>query len=141
MGKVIRLKESELVDMIKRGIEEQSMVGGFLQQEKPRPQAATNNSAPAENPQSTGYVFPIDVIVSDGKFFKPQKVKIPKGTRLVMSGQGQGKSLTGKAGGMTIVIPESGNFQIEGNYAVVLDRKSTRLNSSHEWISRMPSSA
>ena len=23
----------------------------------------------------------------------------------------------------------------------VLDRKSTRLNSSHEWISRMPSSA
>ena len=25
--------------------------------------------------------------------------------------------------------------------AVGLDRKSTRLNSSHEWISRMPSSA
>ena len=25
--------------------------------------------------------------------------------------------------------------------AVALDRKSTRLNSSHEWISRMPSSA
>ena len=25
--------------------------------------------------------------------------------------------------------------------ALVLDRKSTRLNSSHEWISRMPSSA
>ena len=24
---------------------------------------------------------------------------------------------------------------------VLLDRKSTRLNSSHEWISRMPSSA
>ena len=24
---------------------------------------------------------------------------------------------------------------------VILDRKSTRLNSSHEWISRMPSSA
>ena len=24
---------------------------------------------------------------------------------------------------------------------VTLDRKSTRLNSSHEWISRMPSSA
>ena len=29
------------------------------------------------------------------------------------------------------------NFQIEFD----LDRKSTRLNSSHEWISRMPSSA
>ena len=26
-------------------------------------------------------------------------------------------------------------------YPKVLDRKSTRLNSSHEWISRMPSSA
>ena len=25
--------------------------------------------------------------------------------------------------------------------AMMLDRKSTRLNSSHEWISRMPSSA
>ena len=25
--------------------------------------------------------------------------------------------------------------------ALLLDRKSTRLNSSHEWISRMPSSA
>ena len=25
--------------------------------------------------------------------------------------------------------------------SLVLDRKSTRLNSSHEWISRMPSSA
>ena len=28
-----------------------------------------------------------------------------------------------------------------GKAVVVLDRKSTRLNSSHEWISRMPSSA
>ena len=26
-------------------------------------------------------------------------------------------------------------------YSELLDRKSTRLNSSHEWISRMPSSA
>ena len=25
--------------------------------------------------------------------------------------------------------------------ALLIDRKSTRLNSSHEWISRMPSSA
>ena len=30
----------------------------------------------------------------------------------------------------------------DGGYAVLSsDRKSTRLNSSHEWISRMPSSA
>ena len=27
------------------------------------------------------------------------------------------------------------------SYGVGVDRKSTRLNSSHEWISRMPSSA
>ena len=27
------------------------------------------------------------------------------------------------------------------NSDIVQDRKSTRLNSSHEWISRMPSSA
>ena len=29
----------------------------------------------------------------------------------------------------------------EGQIALERDRKSTRLNSSHEWISRMPSSA
>ena len=28
-----------------------------------------------------------------------------------------------------------------GGPARLIDRKSTRLNSSHEWISRMPSSA
>ena len=29
----------------------------------------------------------------------------------------------------------------KGNVSLSIDRKSTRLNSSHEWISRMPSSA
>ena len=29
----------------------------------------------------------------------------------------------------------------DGKGTVLKDRKSTRLNSSHEWISRMPSSA
>ena len=36
------------------------------------------------------------------------------------------------------------DLQIAGyvnSYAANIDRKSTRLNSSHEWISRMPSSA
>ena len=32
-------------------------------------------------------------------------------------------------------------FSRQRNGAVNIDRKSTRLNSSHEWISRMPSSA
>ena len=36
--------------------------------------------------------------------------------------------------GMSGLISEEGNF-------IKRDRKSTRLNSSHEWISRMPSSA
>ena len=33
--------------------------------------------------------------------------------------------------------------EVDGIYEVITkeDRKSTRLNSSHEWISRMPSSA
>ena len=34
---------------------------------------------------------------------------------------------------MCVALPET--------YEQVQDRKSTRLNSSHEWISRMPSSA
>ena len=33
------------------------------------------------------------------------------------------------------------NWMIGNACLAVLDRKSTRLNSSHEWISRMPSSA
>ena len=32
-------------------------------------------------------------------------------------------------------------FNIGYDYDTYEDRKSTRLNSSHEWISRMPSSA
>ena len=32
-------------------------------------------------------------------------------------------------------------FMNAGAYVTGSDRKSTRLNSSHEWISRMPSSA
>ena len=40
----------------------------------------------------------------------------------------------GNNAGHTVVIGDQ-------KYALHLDRKSTRLNSSHEWISRMPSSA
>ena len=34
-----------------------------------------------------------------------------------------------------------GNGEINGRFRELLDRKSTRLNSSHTDISRMPSSA
>ena len=42
------------------------------------------------------------------------------------------------------VVPERLAADVEPGRRVVVplgDRKSTRLNSSHEWISRMPSSA
>ena len=35
----------------------------------------------------------------------------------------------------------SNNTIYVDDYEHIIDRKSTRLNSSHEWISRMPSSA
>ena len=45
------------------------------------------------------------------------------------------RSNEAKALGIRMAVPA---FQIED---LIADRKSTRLNSSHEWISRMPSSA
>ena len=44
--------------------------------------------------------------------------------------------------GLFDVERESGQpFIVDVELTFDLDRKSTRLNSSHEWISRMPSSA
>ena len=40
-----------------------------------------------------------------------------------------------------IAIGQACEFDYSGTQACRIDRKSTRLNSSHEWISRMPSSA
>ena len=40
-----------------------------------------------------------------------------------------------------ILAPAAGFAVAAGGLALIADRKSTRLNSSHEWISRMPSSA
>ena len=39
------------------------------------------------------------------------------------------------------LMPNGGLPQGNANAGDAVDRKSTRLNSSHEWISRMPSSA
>ena len=66
--------------------------------------------------------------------------------------QGREKYLDPYPGGvMTFTINNTGNYatNFAFNDKIVLrrngetsgDRKSTRLNSSHEWISRMPSSA
>jgi hypothetical protein len=56
-----------------------------------------------------------------------------------------------KVGKLTEGMPQPEGITFTGEIAFdegaeptetgVLDRKSTRLNSSHEWISRMPSSA
>ena len=40
-----------------------------------------------------------------------------------------------------VCVADSGSIRIVVMEYHVRDRKSTRLNSSHEWISRMPSSA
>ena len=50
------------------------------------------------------------------------------------------KELVSKADIITLHIPETSQTKNLVNKQL-LDRKSTRLNSSHEWISRMPSSA
>ena len=46
----------------------------------------------------------------------------------------------GGADGITVHLRED-RRHIQDRDVELLDRKSTRLNSSHEWISRMPSSA
>ena len=43
--------------------------------------------------------------------------------------------------GMNGQIKKVADTLKEAGYRALVDRKSTRLNSSHEWISRMPSSA
>ena len=44
--------------------------------------------------------------------------------------------------GRGVAAAQAGNVvHVQDGVPLVLDRKSTRLNSSHEWISRMPSSA
>ena len=43
--------------------------------------------------------------------------------------------------GARLSLAEAPNAGLAAHAADAADRKSTRLNSSHEWISRMPSSA
>ena len=52
------------------------------------------------------------------------------------------QSFDPNTGVLSLVIDAATNtFAASGALTLSLDRKSTRLNSSHEWISRMPSSA
>ena len=68
------------------------------------------------------------------------------GTANLIAGSGSGDALT--TGSTNILLGNgAGDVLTTGQRNVIignetsLDRKSTRLNSSHEWISRMPSSA
>ena len=66
------------------------------------------------------------------KNFTETDTIIPKGTTV----EGELKEIKGKRRGDDFVYRVF--VTKEGH---IIDRKSTRLNSSHEWISRMPSSA
>ena len=48
---------------------------------------------------------------------------------------------SGAQGSVTSPVPMTVQSSFDGKASPSADRKSTRLNSSHEWISRMPSSA
>ena len=49
--------------------------------------------------------------------------------------------LPGKRDTQYSLVTLNGHKTLKANAQSSADRKSTRLNSSHEWISRMPSSA
>ena len=65
---------------------------------------------------------------------------LEKGFGFISSEEGEDVYLSASAlpSGVTTVKPGT---KLEFGVAEGRDRKSTRLNSSHEWISRMPSSA
>ena len=73
---------------------------------------------------------------------------VNEGTVLgVLGPNGAGKTTTVRIL-TTLLTPDSGSATVAGIDVIKdpgkvreVDRKSTRLNSSHEWISRMPSSA
>ena len=83
----------------------------------------------------------------------PVEVEVLHGIDLALAG-GEFVALIGPSGsGKSTLLnliglldrPTSGSLALSGAETTTLDdaadRKSTRLNSSHEWISRMPSSA
>ena len=68
-------------------------------------------------------------------------IGVSEGDRIGIVGRnGAGKSTLMKiiAG---VEASDSGRVTKASGIKIGIDRKSTRLNSSHEWISRMPSSA
>ena len=71
-------------------------------------------------------------------------LRLPVGSTVVVS-QGSTQSVeaevVGFSGDRLFLMPYDEPVGLMPGAVVRPDRKSTRLNSSHEWISRMPSSA
>ena len=65
--------------------------------------------------------------------------------RLVAAGDALARDDDGRVVFVDSALPgetiEAEFVEVKRDFARARDRKSTRLNSSHEWISRMPSSA
>ena len=91
------------------------------------------------------------VISEDGAKVVASASTVEKELREQLSGNGGnaaaaalvGKRIAekAKAAGVEKVAFDRAGFAYHGRIKALADRKSTRLNSSHEWISRMPSSA
>ena len=64
-----------------------------------------------------------------------------KGSALATQRVGAGATPIGLADMAGVLVAKGKGADTVAVFNVYADRKSTRLNSSHEWISRMPSSA
>ena len=81
---------------------------------------------------------------------EPQFVTVPAMTFAAVREQGDPNDPTGEYKAAiellygllyTIKMSKKGSHRVDGYFDFVVDRKSTRLNSSHPLSSRMPSSA
>ena len=92
---------------------------------------------------------PADVVVNTGigTSAVSETNRFPVGigtTGVVTVNQGTSPWVVTPSGGSSLIsFPDASVTAFDEPLAVSItpDRKSTRLNSSHEWISRMPSSA
>ena len=73
------------------------------------------------------------------------RIPFPRPDDPVMSARASQADASGRSGFMDVSLPRAALLLAQGTGRLIRsvdeDRKSTRLNSSHEWISRMPSSA
>ena len=91
MKKIIKLNESDLSRLVKKVIKEQN---------------------------SRQFIFPIDVVISDGSLINPNKVTIPKGSIMKYDQNGIGRV---KVGNMNIIYnPNDNGEMISDQYGLIL---------------------